>query len=569
MARSKNLLSKRNRNASFTGAQVAAFLEKHGAPEKLAASKRARIVRDRSEFDLRALMAAARAPHTSSGAYAWSLEAIMAARDDQMRGHFARPARLAESFNTDDALFTARSVRLAPVQSLDVKIDAGPRAKGDSIADEASALFGRKGIAFSRATENSIRSCLVDHGIAFASIGVTPRADGSRWDPVVTAWPIEHVYWDPIAYCYMTRVDPASPLPPIGDAPPLSLVGPALEPIVHGNGRWIVFTKSELLPHRSADATLLPAALVWPCHAFANRDRRKGSASHGNAKVVGTLPENVAATDDTGEPTPEAAAFMTLLEAIASQDSPFGIQPFGSKVEILANPSNMWQVFSELAKDAEKAAARIYLGTDGVLGAQGGAPGVDVVALFGLHSVKIQSDMQCINDALQTGLIEPWTAWNFGDSRLAPTRSYVFPDPDQTETQKSFGERNAAFLAALKAAKDAGFALTSEYVADLAEGYGVPVPAMAAVSTTPAETPAPATDTAETPPHDDAAKPAQVSVEGPPIYGYHMEFGVVTPNEVRAQLRLPPIEGGDVPIAVGAAPATIEPANNIAATRSA
>jgi hypothetical protein len=57
-----------------------------------------------------------RAPTSSSAAHSWSIEQIVAARDQQMAGRFRGPQRLAESFGTDDALFTARGVRLAPVR---------------------------------------------------------------------------------------------------------------------------------------------------------------------------------------------------------------------------------------------------------------------------------------------------------------------------------------------------------------------------------------------------------------------------------------------------------------------
>jgi len=44
-------------------------------------------------------------------------------------------------------------------------------------------------------------------------------------------------------------------------------------------------------------------------------------------------------------------------------------------------------------------------------------------------------------------------------------------------------------------------------------------------------------------------KPRDVKEAQPQIFQYHIETGVVTPNEVRARLGLPPREGGDVPMA--------------------
>lgn len=499
MGRPRNPLSDRNRNKTFTGEEV------RRAIETLGASKRAKVVRERADFDSRELQAVLKSPFIPPAAYSWSLPDIVQARDQQIVGRFRLPARLAESMGTDDALFTARGVRLAPVQSLDVEILAGRGPKADKIADEASALFGLNGIAISSETVTTIRAHLADHGVAFAAVTWRGRGDGSRIDPQLVAWPIEFVWWHVIQGCYYTQVrhlDAEPPDPPTGGLymPSVATGFMPLEPIIHGNGRWIVFSKAELLPHR-LDAALLPASLVWARHAFANRDWNKGSSAHGNPKVVGELPEGTPLADAEGALTAEAAAFLTLVSAVASQESPVGIRPSGSKIDYMTNPSRAWEVWKELAEASERAAARIYLGTDGVLGAQGGAPGVDISQLFGVATSKIQSDLACIAKGLQTGLISPWCAMNFGDDVAAPTRSYVFPDADEMRVREDFGKRNGAFLADVKAAKDAGFTITPEWVAACAAQHGVPVPTLAATPPTaptnptpePAPTPAPPT----------------------------------------------------------------------------
>ena len=485
MPRPRNPLSKRNQSATFTGAEVARVVERE--VKKLAASKRARVVRERGEFDVGALQRIVRAPLIPPASYSWSISDIVSARDSQMAGRFRLPARLSESMGTDPAIFTARAVRLAPVQGLDVKIDAGPKAKGDSIAAEADALFGSKGIAISSETMTTIRWQLLDHGVAFASIDWVPRADGSRLDPVLMAWPIEFVWWHPTDNCYVTQVRHFRDDPEL--SPSMSVPGPVatsvpLERIVHGNGRWIVFSKSEVLPHR-LDAALLPAALVWASHAFALRDWNKGSAAHGNPKVVGELPEGTPLTDAEGNMTAEAGAMLELVRGVASQDAPVGIRPSGSKIDYLTNPSRAWEVWRELADVGEKAAARIYLGTDGILGAQGGAPGVDVQALLGVAASKVESDIRCVEKGLQTGLISTWAAVNFGDDKLAPIRRYEFPDADEMAVREDFAKRNAAFLADVKAARDAGFQVTPDWVEACATGHGVPVPPLAAAPASP------------------------------------------------------------------------------------
>lgn len=444
-----------------------------GAP-----SKRARKVRSSSEFDVRRLAAEVRPPNLSPSAYSWLLPDIVAARDAQMRGQFKLPARLAESMRTDDAIFVARSNRLAPQKSLEVSLEPGKGARALPIAREAEALFGADALGVAPETLADIHGCLIDHEIAFACAVAKPRDDGSRVDYSLRAWPIEWVRWDSIACTFKTQT---------ADGPE--------EPIVHGDGRWIIFSKHELEPFKHG--ALLPAALVWARHAFAIRDWAKGSTSHGNAKVVGEMPSGMALQSADGALTAEAASFLELLKAMASSDAPAGIRPAGSKTEYVTNTSTAWQVWNELAQNAEKAAARIYLGTDGTLGAQGGAPGVDIQALFGVAAALVEGDLECLERGLKTGLIDPWCAINFGDSSLAPTRRYVRPDPDAEALHKSLAERSAAFYADLKGARDAGIPLSQEFVDALADDYQVRAPRIA-VATPPTAAPARALSKAAT-----------------------------------------------------------------------
>lgn len=530
MPRAKNPLSIRNKRQKFTADEVLSALKNQGQHIELAASKRARVVRERSELNTERLRAYVRPPSTPSTAYSWSIADIVSARDQQMLGNFKLAAYLSESMSTDDAIYTARDVRLCSIQSLDVRITPGRGPKADKIADEADALFGRTGIAVSHETLRSIRAHLADHGVAFACINWTARADGSRVDPVLSAWPIKWVRWHDLFGCYVTQVLEESPDDNGDPKNDNGLQSHDLftnyrfqEPIIHGNGRWVVFSKSELTPHR-VDAALLPSAMIWARHAFSNRDWVKGSGSHGNAKVIGELPEGAALSDEDGNLTAEAAAFLQLLTDIASQDAPVGIRPPGSKVDYMTNASRAWEVWAQLSASAERAAARVYLGTDGILGAQGGAPGVDIQSLFGVATSKVQSDLRCVERALQTGLIGPWAMWNFGDDKQIPQRSYVFPDPDEVATREDFAKRNQAFLADVKGYRDNGFVLDQATVDAIAERHGVPAPKLPVAQ-------------------DGGAATSNAA----PIFAYHIQSGVVTINEVRAQLGLPPIAGGDVP----------------------
>jgi hypothetical protein len=60
--------------------------------------------REASEFQV---AAATRPPRRSPSPFAWSLEAVRVARDNQLIGLFEQPVRLAEASRADDALFVA------------------------------------------------------------------------------------------------------------------------------------------------------------------------------------------------------------------------------------------------------------------------------------------------------------------------------------------------------------------------------------------------------------------------------------------------------------------------------
>ena len=430
-----------------------------GAP-----SKRARKIRNANEFDVAGLIRAMQLapPPTALGAYSWNLVDIVNARNAQMIGRFKMAARLAESMRTDDAIHVARSNRLAPLRSIKVKLEPAKGAGAGKIANEAEALFGDKGVGINPDTMRDIHDCLVVHSVAFALAVPTMREDGSRVDYALRYWPIEFVRWDPHARVFKTQVD-----------------GGFEETICHGDGRWIIFQEGEFEPFKNG--ALLAAAMVWARHAFAVRDWSKSSVAHGTAKVIGEMPAGVAlqktVTNADGStsaaPSDEAAAMMILLQAIASSDAAVGLRPAGSKTDFLTNLSTAWQVFSELVLNAEKAAARIFQGTDALLGATGGAPGVDITALFGVATTKVLGDIECIERALQTGLIEVWTAVNFGTSALAPSRKYQVPNADADALKKSLADRTAAFSAALKGRKDAGLEVTQEDVDGLAADFQV------------------------------------------------------------------------------------------------
>lgn len=427
-----------------------------GAP-----SKRAKKVRNANEFDLIRLAAELRPPKVSSGLYSWDLNSIRIAREHQMLGRFLLPARLAEATRTDYAIFASFLNRLAPQRGLPVELDPPiDSARAARLVLEGTALFGPRGVGIHPDTLADIDGTLANHGVAFGLNVVTPRDDGSRVDFEHKSWPIEFVRWDPIERAFKTQID-----------------GYAEECIIHGDGRWTIYQQHEHEPWKHG--AILAIAMVWADHAFGVRDRSRAANAHGNAKIVGTMPEGLALQDEVGKLTAEGGAFMELLRAVASADTPVGIKPFGSTLDYIVNNSTAWQIFKEIVDSGDKAADRVYLGHDVSATAAGG----DAVGyLFGVRNDIVEGSLRAIERGLRTGVIEPWAALNFGDSALAPDRVYLMPDADEDARRKSLADRTKAFYDAIKSAKDNGFEVSAEYLKRLALDFGVVEPTLPAQS---------------------------------------------------------------------------------------
>ena len=445
--------------ASGTTRQIA---RAHGVSASTVAKSRAHgagVIRaeDLQTPERVARMAAATHPTRRDERYSWDLEAIRRARDCQIAGNFGEAVRLAKALATDDALFNARRYRTAPIGSLSAEIRAAKGVRGAAIAKKA-----RRHTIVERSTLVGLALTFVDHGIAVGKIEAEAEPDGAHVNYRLTEWPLEFVKYDRSSDCLEAQTYDGQRIP-----------------IVHGDGTWVVFAKTAVQPWLY-DAAILPAAFVWPAHAESLKSWNLSSDAHGLAKVWGELPQGIALEDVNGKLTAEAEAFLNMLAGLVEGTQAAGVAPPGSKVNFLSNPSTAWQVFSELVNNRERAAARIYTGTDAILGSSGNAPGVDISALFGVASTLVQTDVQCITSALDSGFYAPWTALNFGDSRLAPTLHFQVPDPDRERKSEESAARRGRLFDALDRYAERGMILDQATVDALAAEYGVtPAPRLA------------------------------------------------------------------------------------------
>lgn len=388
----------------------------------------------------------------------WSLESIRYARDAQLRGDFCQPVRLAEAFRTNDALFTAYCTRVSTQSAIELRW-----RPVDSDAGRTAAVRAEAAIDLPVNVRESILGTLANHGLA---IGYLEREayDDPEHGPTVrlclTEWPLEHVRYNATTRTLETRTADNGTVT-----------------ITHGDGRWIVFRKFGIAPW-TQDACVLPGALLWAAHAGGIQDWAGASYSHGQPKVIGTPREGVPLEKDdgSGELSPEGAALLGTLRDLASGESVAGVLPPGSTATLLFNGSTAWQVFKELILNREKAAMRIYLGTDAVLGSQGGAPGVDIAALFSVASTRIQGDFEALERGYCEGALLPWAELHGIAATDMPACAYAMPDTDGARRS----EQEAAALdrlgAAVKIMKDAGLDVTQDTINALVSVLGVSVP---------------------------------------------------------------------------------------------
>lgn len=398
-------------------------------------------------------------PRKKPSTTGWTLDAVRSARDAQLVGDFRKSAALGTAMRLDDAIFVAHHNRTAPIGSLNTSVQSAGTTRGDAIAKRAREL-----VTIERSVALSIESTLVIHGVAFGQVKTEMLDDGEWMSASIVEWPIEFVWWDEARACYLTTVkDQAEPVE-----------------IVHGNGEWVIFAKQYTLPHQH-EACILPGSLIFSAHLDAIKSWNSSSTSHGQAKLIGELPEGVPLQDpDEDTLSPEASAFLSMLSDVISGEAGAGIRPAGSKTDFVANGSSAWQVFSELAMNREKAAARVWLGNDGVLGSVGGAPGVDISTLFGVATTKVQGDVEAIEKGLYEGVFVPWTAVNFGDARLAPRFRFEIPDADAAQKNEQKAAARESLFAAIDQLKKNGMVVDQDVIDSLADEYGVmPAPLLA------------------------------------------------------------------------------------------
>lgn len=425
----------------------------------------------------------------------WSLELIRKARDAQLHGKFAEAVRMATAFRTNDAMFTAYQARVATQSAIRLLWRPADTRPGRTAARRAELA-----IKTPQHARESILGTLANHGVAIGYVvqSTADGPDGPTTRMTLTEWPLEHVRYN-ASQCTLET----------------STLNNGTITITHGDGRWIVFRKFGVTPW-TQDACVLPGALLWAAHGGAISDWSSASFSHGQPKVVGTLREGVPLGNGTeGALSPEGQALLNVIAALVSGESGAGVLPAGADAKLLYNGSTAWQVFEKLGTNREKAAMRIYLGTDAALGSQGGAPGVDISALFDVASSRIQGDLEALERGFREGMIEPWARMHGVSDENLPCLTYAMPDADG---ERRSAQESAAFDrmgTMINVMKTAGFVVDQGTVDAIVQTLGITIPCKLSLLKPPANPAEPTPTDGEQDPSGDEP-PANDGEDDPP-----------------------------------------------------
>lgn len=322
------------------------------------------------------------------------------------------------------------------------------------------------------------------HLMGFAIVEILWDTEAPRWQPYLKVWHPQFCRFDSMSKTYrVATLDGEVECTP-------------------GGGRWLVLT-----PHGHDRGFLFGAvralALPWLLRNFAYRDWARYSERHGMPMVVGYVPEMASEEDKAawggalrgmgGEAVvicPEnldGTKFdLELLEATANTWQ--GFQALIAKADTAITLTLQWQNLTTEIKEGSNAAARVH---------------ADV------KQTAIEFDDRTLSEAIGSQVARVWVAWNFGADRPVPVTRH---DTSVTEDHEASAKVLESLARSVGALTNAGVQVDAPA---LAAAYGIRLPILA-----------------------DATKK-------PPVFGYHLQAGVLTRDEVRARLGEPPLGGED------------------------
>ena len=422
----------------------------------------------------------------------WTVPGVRSAIDDHEAGNFGRSAMLVDAMGRDDR----------------IKGVLGTRVK---------ALLGKNGLPFTvqpSDSGNKARTKVVAKQLAPLWWKILPDSTLGALvrDAAMLGAALARVLWTLVDGAWLPSLEPVPPFAlyhdPAGSAgnPPgyylQTLTGPIY--IDPADPHWFLYTPGGSRSWMEGAVRALGMPFVM--RQFSHRDWVRYCEKHGMPIITVTEPSdaNPASKD----------AFYKRLSTLGSESVirlPTRSDGIGFKLDMLEAKDSSWQAFDHFISKLDVAIAVVLLGQNMTTDPIAHATGVNNARL--VRQDYLDADVQPLATELREQIIKPWGRFNVAgwDDDLAPWPNW---DTRPPEDQKAKAATYIAVGEAITKMTDAGLAVDAKLVA---EQFGIPLIA-----------------------GQDTAQAGQ-------FYKYHFDYGIITLNEARARLGLPPLPNGDVP----------------------
>lgn len=378
----------------------------------------------------------------------WTVDKIRSARKEHDLGRFSYTVRLRDVITTDPRVEAALTQRCATPLGLPVHVRPSAACGGKGVSATASsdvqAWFSRGSNVLPHGRRRRILEDLVTAGVALAQLMWKPGA--KRWSiDRIEPWPLEYVFWNPALNAYQIVTTEG-------------LLTPR-----HGDGKWLVIERfgSKSWMHGAVRSLSMP----WADRTYGIRYRAQHAARHGSPAPVGSLPEGIPIN------SPEGLAFQKFIRGLW-QGRPYGIIPKGATADLLELKTTAWQVFNDIVKCSDGDIAIALLGQDGTQ-AKGNV--YTSPQFKGVRFDYVEDDARTLDWAFATGAAAPYVTVNYGEDFI-PTIESAVPDPEEADRQAAVARGVEAYSRGIVALRSAGFRVTVDYAADMADRYGVVAP---------------------------------------------------------------------------------------------
>lgn len=362
-------------------------------------------------------------------------------------GFFCHAIELRDWLRRDSRMAGAEGQLADTFCGFELELEEGERAHGNSPMEamrrDARGLYGDDGSACGASLLRELIEDLAGFFYKPCWIHFAPSADGSRWEPRLTPWPLSSVSRDP---------DPTRPdryVAHLDSGQTIRIEGE----------NWIEFRRALTRNHRRGAVRTI--AESWINRAFAIGDW--GIASSGNAvKYVGQLPEEI---------TEESPAGQLFAKNVARLGQPYSgmVHQHGGDVKALKPGELAHKIHMDYATLSASDYAIAYLGQDGTMS-------LGTSGTYGARQVLYGVAYDVIR-GLATGVLEGLNEverrrafYNYGRTQH-PRLELEVPDLEAEMSRSEAIKRREPMIAELQTLRALG-PLTPDLVVVVGRRYG-------------------------------------------------------------------------------------------------